>query len=90
MNMRDVAVYKASGIIREQEVQSLRITANTQMPEYDTLDTAAAVYNMEGAEIANALLEHLPGGTVDAVLRQLLLARASLLRVPFDSRRQRT
>jgi hypothetical protein len=90
MNMRDVAVYKASRIGEQEEVQSLRLTANAEVPEQRTLEMAAAIYDREGEEIASALAEHLPGGTVDAVLRHLLLLRASLLRVPFDGRRQRT
>jgi hypothetical protein len=89
MNIRDVSVYKASATFSHEEVQGLRITANAPVPDHQTLEMAAAIYDREGAAIAAALLEHLPGGTVDAVLRHLLLKRASLLRVPFDGRSAR-
>jgi len=84
--MTTIAVYKAQPI-GTHVPDSLTIVADIPIPdpryEDDWETHARDVYTQEGICVAEALCAHLPGGTVDAVLRHLLLKRASLLVVPF-------
>jgi len=81
----EITVHKASAI--RDSVPDLVITANAAMPEivhpsspgWELL--ARDRYEQEGRLVAEALWQHLPGGTVDQILMALLERRASLLRV---------
>ncbi len=76
-----IAVFKAQPVTREQPVADLNLTATKPFPEIADRDEAAQTHETDATFIVSALLASLPGGTVDAVLRQLLTHRASLLRV---------
>lgn len=75
-----IAVFKAQPV-RDEPVADLNLTATKPFPELDGLAEAQAAHETDATFIVSALLASLPGGTVDAVLRQLLTHRASLLRV---------
>lgn len=83
--MRTFQFYKAQRTA--EEVPDVRIVAVREIPdicgEVDPLATARSLYEEEGKRLAYALRRSLPGGTIDALLRELLLQRASLLRVPM-------
>lgn len=58
--------------------------AGSPPPSHATsLKQAANFYQFEADLLSDALINTLPGGTVDALLRKLLEYRASLLAVPF-------
>lgn len=85
----DLEVHRA-GPIGDRNVPTLLIHALSPMPEFSTLDEAQDAYVREGEQIADALFSHLPGGVVDQVIAALLLRRASLLRVTFDTEKANT
>ncbi len=90
-----VDVFKAQPA-GDASVKSLVLRAFEPIPdghltsEFDSLPAWYAAmrcrYEEQGQRIADALLQHLPGGTVDQVLRALLQYRASLFAVPFTER----
>lgn len=45
---------------------------------------ARILFDLEGATIAEALIQSLPGGTIDALLVELMRRRASLFAVSFE------
>lgn len=82
----DHPIYKAHGLGGDQ-VPNLRLVANEEVPELSASPTfladATALYREQGRAIAVALRASLPGGTIDALLVELLTAKASVLRVPL-------
>jgi hypothetical protein len=79
-----IETFKAQGF-REEHTDSLEIVADQPFPTVKTLEEAASLHTLKGRELAQALVDTLPGGTVDAVLRHLLEHRASLLAVRWDA-----
>lgn len=83
----DVVLHLA-GPIGSSHVPLLRITATVELTDKE-LDDAyksgrlKAHYEQQGRALAEAIWNHLPGGTVDQVLIALLQHRASLLVVPY-------
>lgn len=80
-----VTVHKAQPTVGE--VSNLEIRATEPTPEMTgpgCLADARLFYETEGKLLADALQACLPGGTVDALLRELLVRKASLLRVPIE------
>jgi hypothetical protein len=81
-----VTVYRASPI-RDEQVPDLVLTTGLgHVP--DSPDTKweahhRRIHKATGKRIADALFKTLPGGTVDALLVQLLKRRASLFSVRF-------
>lgn len=74
-----VVTYLASPV-SDEKIPCLVIEAKSTLgPDFKTLRRASERHEEEGRKIADALLEHLPGGTVDQVLRFLLEHHASLL-----------
>ena len=53
------------------------------LPESLDLRELALLHLGNGRDLATVLRQVLPGGTLDALLQELLLQRASLLRVPM-------
>lgn len=73
-------VHKAQRTVEEVETVTIHIYQT-----FPDTDPAAALATHEGdaSRLADALLDALPGGTVDRLLAELLERRASLLRVRF-------
>jgi hypothetical protein len=81
----DVVLHSAQAIGPEP-IPVLRVMASTPAPNFKGEgweQTAREFYQREGEQLAEAIFKHLPGGTVDQVIRALLLRRASLFVVPF-------
>jgi hypothetical protein len=81
--MRTFNIYKAQGYTEKEPVENTTISIVQEVPEMRDLKEAGQIYEKEGAMLAEALRASLPGGTIDALLRELLISRASLLRVPM-------
>lgn len=76
-----ILVCKADG----GEVTGGEIFVSAQIPRYgadDYVKKSHALYRAEGRVLADALEKNLPGGTLHALLVELLERKASLLRVP--------
>jgi len=65
----------------ETQPPVVRITINDIVPDHVDLKTARAFYRAEATILADALYKALPGGTIDALLVELLDRAASRLRV---------
>lgn len=77
-----IFLFRAASI-GEDHPPVLTIKAHEQISEDHSLNSARALHNRQGAELAEALLQSLPGGTVDVLLVELMRRRASLLAVPL-------
>lgn len=77
-----ITVFKASPVDPTKPTEDLHIVAEHEFPETQTLERSRVLHDEAGHAIVNAMLATLPGGTVHAVLRELLERHASLLRVP--------
>lgn len=75
------SVYKARPTT--EPVENVTIEIWEDIPDTKDLNVAARLYSTDGNLLAHALLNSLPGGTVDQLLIALLKNRASLLRIPF-------
>lgn len=62
---------------------ALTIEVHEQIGEVGSLDEARRLHSKQATTLADALLASLPGGTVDALLAELMRRRASLLSVPL-------
>lgn len=80
-------VYKAhQPMVGAGPVPDMVIRAEEPMPAVTTKEwpkEAQYIYMGQGRAVAEALWSHLPGGTIDQILRALLERRASLLAVRF-------
>ena len=77
-----IFLFRAASI-GEDHPPALTIKAHEQISEDHSLNSARALHNRQGTELAEALLQSLPGGTVDVLLVELMRRRASLLSVPL-------
>jgi len=77
-----ISLFRAASI-GEDHPPRMTINAHEQISEDISLNSARALHNRQGAELAEALLQSLPGGTVDVLLVELMRRRASLLSVPL-------
>ena len=74
-----------AGDVGHQTTPRLTVNVFDQISDYGTLDAARSVYREQGELLAGVLLASLPGGTVDALLGELMRRRASLFSVPLFS-----
>jgi hypothetical protein len=74
-------IYTASPLTRDEQPPTLEIIANVSidaaMNRSDPLPEWAAFYQAQGKELADALCNALPGGTLDQLLAELLRRKAS-------------
>jgi hypothetical protein len=78
--MKTTNIFKAQRtVLYGDPVSSHAINIEQPMPDFDSMDEARAVYAKEGKEIADALFSSLPGGTLDALLIEMLDRKRSLL-----------
>jgi len=60
--------------------EDFQIQISESLPPFmDEAGKAIELFEFEAAEIVNAMQSSLPGGALDAILRELLRKRASLL-----------
>lgn len=73
-------IYKAQPCAIEK-IPDLVLNVTETFPESSkiSLDEVGALHEAAAAELLAALTASLPGGTIDALLRGLLLRRASML-----------
>lgn len=90
--MKTLTVCKAESL-REAVTEDALIQISDPIPRFDfqlvTLpaweQTVREFYEGQATVIVDVLQQHLPGGTLDAVLRELCKRKACLLRVPISS-----
>lgn len=78
---------RRAGPLNDLHVPVLRIQAMAEMPEADSLPSLFAtreIFIADGRAIADALHQHLPGGTLNQVMIRLLEITATSLHVPLD------
>lgn len=83
--MKNLTVAKGESTGRI-EVDDCTIVIEDPVPDVNDRDLFAdpsEFFNGQASVIVDALQAHLPGGTFDAVLREMLNRKASLLRVPL-------
>lgn len=78
---------RKAGSIGKKQAPSLRIEAEVPTedsdPDIKNLDECAEFYRTEGKKLADAIFACLPGGTIDALLCEMMTRRASMFRVRF-------
>lgn len=72
-----------AGSVGSNQPPILTIEVREQIGEVITLDEARQLHARQAAALADAMLASLPGGTVDALLAELMRRRASLFSVPL-------
>lgn len=65
-------------------VPSATITIDAELPRDRNPREAAELHMRDARRLATVLLATLPGGTVDALMAELMTRRASQLRVPLE------
>lgn len=78
---REIRTYKASPV-GEEEVPSLAIVFDQEVPDFEHLDDGRMAYRDAAKEIVEAMGKSLPGGLFDAILVEMMRAKVSLFRVP--------
>jgi hypothetical protein len=72
-----------AGSVAGNDAPTLRIDVVEVISDDMDLNEARAIYANEANTLADALFSSLPGGTVDALLAEMLRRKASLCRIPF-------
>ena len=83
--MKEIRVHKA-GPYHSKEIESLVIRIEETLLDRHwsaRVEQVTEDYIRDAKILADALLETLPGGTMDQLLCELLKRRASLFQVPF-------
>lgn len=80
---RTVRILRA-GNIGNVVPPKLTIEVHEQIYDFSTLEDARHLHARQGSELADAIMASMPGGTVDALLAELMRRRASLFSVPLQ------
>lgn len=72
-----------AGSVGNSQPPVLTIEVREQIGEVGSLDEARQLHSKQATTLADAMLASLPGGTVDALLAELMRRRASLFSVPL-------
>ena len=79
--MRICKVFKASPIVSEEPVEDMTIeihqSIDLSLDDSTTLEKAFSVYETDAGNLAEALLDSLPQGTMDRLITQLMGNRAA-------------
>ncbi len=86
---KTVHVHRADAT-RDEPVQPVTIAIDLEQPPYgagwtDYARDAKALFTADATKIADALRDALPGGTLDALVAELMTRRAVLFRVRLDA-----
>lgn len=84
--MKEISIHRADSIRTEDQVRPVVIRIDKSMPGFESPDGTYECFKADGEALAEALWAVLPGGTVDALLGQLLTRSASKLRVRFPQK----
>jgi len=79
---RSISILRA-GSVGTNKPPTLTIEIHDQIGEVGSLSEARLLHAEQAMILADALLASLPGGTVDALLAELMRRRASLFSVPL-------
>lgn len=77
---RTIETYKASPM-GKQEAPDLTLHVWQALPAPSTLEETRELFEREARRIVDGLIGSMPGGMIDALLRELLQRKASLLHV---------
>jgi len=77
--MKTVNMLRAGG----DNVPRIKVSVSDVISGKMTLTSAKLLYDSQGKLLCDTLLTSLPGGTIDALLCELLKRKSSLLRIPF-------
>lgn len=80
--MKTVSVFKAQPMPRRPEIESARLLMEVELPDTADLETARGTYEAQAKLVLDVLVVTLPGGTMDALLVDLLRRKASLFVIP--------
>lgn len=80
---RTVRILRA-GSVGDVIPPKLTIEVHDQIHDVSSLEEARSIHARQGEELAIAIMESMPGGTVDALLAELMRRRASLFSVPLQ------
>lgn len=81
--MSAVKLCKASAIDNTKPVEDVTISFVKELPVFADLKAAAEFYEFEAMDIADRLIDVLPGGVLDRVIIRLLEHKAGYLRIPM-------
>lgn len=79
---RTVRILRA-GNVGDMVPPKLTIEVSEQIHDVATLEEARGLHARQGSALADAIMASMPGGTVDALLAELMRRRASLFSVPL-------
>lgn len=78
----EIEIWKAQPLGNRQ-VSNVRLRIEQSLPEQSSLAKADAVFRSQAITIADALMDSLPGGTLDRLIAILLERKASHFVVPY-------
>ena len=79
-----INIFRAQSIVDgDNIIPTLRINISEQIKSCETLGEQSRLLAKQAEELALALFRSLPGGTIDALLRELMKRKVSLLSVPL-------
>lgn len=79
--MKTVNIYKAQRTTQSQDVPSVEIVIDEDVPNFHTTEAADDLYELQAERLCDALEACLPGGTFDHLLIQLMKRKASRFKV---------
>jgi hypothetical protein len=80
--MQTVEIFKATPIW-DEKASSVTILIDDEFPECYTLTASRALHAEQAKKLADVLWKSLPGGTIDALMVELMSRKVALFRVPF-------
>lgn len=80
---KKVQIVKAGKVYQRQQIPDVLIRISGSPSDDMSGQQAESFWRQQGALLAHTLKYSLPGGTLDALLAELLEARASTFRVPM-------
>lgn len=88
--MQQISICKAEGHTPNDPVEDLQVMVTESIPKFDFKDDTwenqtRDFYDDQATKLVDVFVKHLPGGTVDALLRELCKRKACLFRVPINS-----
>lgn len=89
MDAKKVRIHRAQPAIKAEPVQDTQIILEEEIPRSPTLEVAQEAFTVQGRRLEQALHDHLPGGTYNALLIAMLERKHSLLVVSENDARQR-
>lgn len=80
---RMVSLFRA-GSVGDSHAPVTRFDIAQEISDEISMKEARQLYDEQGKTLCDALFSSLPGGTIDALIRNLLERRASLFRISFE------